>query len=357
MTRLDAIRGRTPGQDHNARSIAALAANPACDRRAILDAAAIDKPLLMKRLRFDDRWGQSPFAIQRNQQFTDLVKVNGAAHLLRLLRGLLDLPIEEAGYVNLEDAGGNEGHAARHGHTRRIIRQTAEGRGRATILDRPLLRLDVAGARVYLEPDVIAFQLGGMFHIVAIKSFAILDDQADTPKVSAAAREAAVYVHALRDLVGADLVSHDVILVCPKDFTNEPTATTVDVRHQLVTLARQLSRLTRIDAILDRLPEGFSLDLDRLSPGEIEAAVAAIPARYAPQCLSACELSHLCRKEAHLNEQVDALGRVVRDDLGGIESVTAALRVATPGEPVAGDQAEIAERLRHVARIYDEAVA
>ncbi len=48
---------------------------------------------------------------------------------------------------------------------------------------------------------------------------------------------------------------------------------------------------------------------------------------------------------------------MVRDDLGGIESLTTALRVATPGEPVADDQAEIAERLRHVARIYDEAVA
>lgn len=63
------------------------------------------------------------------------------------------------------------------------------------------MHLTVAGQRVYLEPDLIAFQLAGRFHVVEIKSFAVIDGQADASKVSAAATQAAVYVLAMRQLL------------------------------------------------------------------------------------------------------------------------------------------------------------
>ena len=130
-----------------------------------------------------------------------------------------------------------------------------------------MLRLEVAGRPVYLEPDLIAFQLRGRFHVVEIKSFAVIDGQADGEKVAAAAMQSAVYVLALRDLLaelgtGPEAVADTVVLVCPENFSNQPTAALLDVRKQLTVLRRQLARLTRIDALLDALPPELTFDLD-----------------------------------------------------------------------------------------------
>ncbi|GAA0389953.1 hypothetical protein Acor_46530 [Acrocarpospora corrugata] len=369
MSRLDAIRGRSLPVDHDARRIAALAANPACDRRAVLDAAGIDKAKTVEHLGFPTRFGQSPFAVSRTQEFRATVKAHGGAHILRLLREVLGLSVEEAGYHDVGDVGADAGHGVRYRHTMAVLKSAAENPAdAATLVDHPLLKLGVAGYDVYLEPDVIAFQVDRRFHVVAIKSFAIIDGQADSGKVSAAAREAAVYVHAMRDLfaqLGLDpeRVSHDVVLICPKDFMNFPTACLVDVRLQLEALKRQLQRLAKIDTLLDRLPPGLSLDLqlDGETPTrpvpELSAALSSIPARYAPECLSACEMAYFCRDEARACGSLEALGRTVRDDLGGVASLPVAMDlIAGSGVPSA-EHAAIAERLGFVRRIFDEVVA
>jgi hypothetical protein len=61
-----------------------------------------------------------------------------------------------------------------------------------------LLTLEVAGQAVYLEPDLIAFRSQGRFHVVEVKSFAVIDGQADPSKVAAASIQSAVYVLAVR---------------------------------------------------------------------------------------------------------------------------------------------------------------
>lgn len=53
----------------------------------------------------------------------------------------------------------------------------------------------------------------------------------------------------------APRVRHRVLLVCPRDFSNLPTASAVDVRKQRAVTDRQLARLTRIEEIADALPE------------------------------------------------------------------------------------------------------
>ncbi|MCZ9336971.1 hypothetical protein NGM37_04165, partial [Streptomyces sp. TRM76130] len=115
---------------------------------------------------------------------------------------------------------------------------------------------------------------------------------ADPAKVGAAARQAAVYVLALEAaaarLSPAPRVRHRVLLVCPKDFSNLPTAAAVDVRKQRAVTARQLTRLTRLEEIADALPEGACFAPDRPAE-ELTAAVEAVPAAYAPECLSSCE--------------------------------------------------------------------
>ncbi|ETK36567.1 hypothetical protein [Microbispora sp. ATCC PTA-5024] len=367
MSRLDTLRGPVPPRDHNARTIAALAANPGCNRRAVMDAAGIDKDQTARHLGYPVTVGQSVFAITRARAFEEQVKANGCAQLLTLLRDKLELSLPEVAYDDVENVGGDRN--LRHSRTKTLLRQAAEARGGGTLFDHPMLRLNIAGKSVYLEPALIAFQLKGRFHVVEIKSFAVIDGQADAGQVAAAARQSAVYVHALRELfadLGLDpgLISHDVILVCPENFANAPTATLVDVRQQLTVLKRQLSRLTRIDTITNELPMGLTFDLmpdedgaPTRSRDELLKAVSEVEARYAPECLASCEMAFFCRDEARSCGSTDALGRTVRDQLGGLESVATVLGLAD-GTLLAGqDQAEIASQLRLVRQFRLEATA
>ena len=109
--RLDFIRGNVAPKSHNARTIAALASNPGCARRAVMDAAGIDKQRLASYTGYPAPFGQSQFALGRGNAFEAQVKANGCAELLTLLREHLDLPIPEASYDNLDDVGGNTGPA------------------------------------------------------------------------------------------------------------------------------------------------------------------------------------------------------------------------------------------------------
>lgn len=344
-TSLEALRGAEPPVNHNARTIAALAANPGCSRRAVMDAAGIDKDKTAQRLGYPVRVGQSVFAITRARSFEALVKANGGAELLRLLREVLGLQMEEVAFHDLAEVGGNTAASMRQRRTAQVLTSTETG----TLFDHPLLPLEVAGARVYLEPDVIAFQTSGRYHVVAIKSFPVIDGQADPGQVAAAAREAAVYVHALGEVLGdRDRVSHEVVLVCPENFASRPVATLVDVRKQLGVLRRQLSRLKGVEELL---PKGVRFDLE--DHQELERAVQAVEARFAPECMAACEMAFFCRQEAGCS--TDRLGRTVRDELGGIDTVEVALALADgTGEPETG-QEDIADLLRFASRIRREA--
>ena len=216
---LDRLRGRALPKNHDARTISALAANPGCARRALMDAAGVDKQRVAAHAGFPAPFGQSRFAIVRGNAFEAQVKENGAAQLLTLLRELLGLDVSEVGYADFNDVGGNSSAELRHLHTRHVL--TAPDQPGRTLLDHPLLRLRVGGRPAYLEPDLIALRLDGTFHVIEIKSFAVIDGQADPGKVAAAAIQSAVYVRALRDLVaeaGGDpaAVSHRTILVAPE---------------------------------------------------------------------------------------------------------------------------------------------
>lgn len=341
MNRLDRLRGDTPAKRHNARTIAALTGNPGCSRRAVLDAAGVDKPRLAQAIGFPGSFGQSRFALARGNAFEAMLKADGGA----LLRSLL--PAGDEGYADLgEDA--DDTLTARHDRTRQLL-----AAGSAGLIDHPLLTLEVAGRTVYLEPDLIAFRSAGRIQVVEIKSFAIVDGQADAAKVSAAAVQAAVYVLALRRLLGDDRVSHEVVLVCPENFSLSPVAVVLDVRKQLATLRRQLSRLSAVGDLIAALPEPVSFDVARPVP-ELIASLAEVEARYAPECLSACELSVYCRHEAA--GRTSALGRPVREALGGVDSVDEVLELAAGTRTPAPEQEEAAALLRAARRLRDEAL-
>ncbi|WP_019630478.1 hypothetical protein [Actinomadura atramentaria] len=352
---LDRLRAGAPPRNHDARTIAALTANPGCARRGVLDAAGVDKDAVARHLGFGTPFGQSQFALARGNAFEAQVKADGCAELLTLLRDRLGLAVAEVFYDDLAVEDG-ESREARHARTRRLLARALDS-AEGTLFDHPMLRLDIAGHPAYLEPDVIAFQLGGRFHVVEIKSFAVVDGQAEPEQVAAAARQAAVYVLALRRLV-AELghdparVAHEIFLVCPEDFSNRPSATPVDVRPQLAVLERQLARLTRVRDILADLPPDLSFALDE----GLGDAVRAVGARYAPECVSGCEMAYFCRDEARACGATGVLGRGVRDDLGGVDTVGAALALARGTAEPPAELAETAALLRTAARLRREAL-
>ncbi|WP_411102103.1 hypothetical protein [Streptomyces sp. cmx-4-9] len=357
--RLAGLRGpAVPPRPLDARALAALAANPGCGRRALLDGAGVDKTALAAALGAPAPFGQSQFAIVRGNSFEAKVKGDGGAELLRLVHEHLGSAAQPPGpRARVPDltAAGPEGRAARTALALREATAAARAEEAWTLLDHPMLALEVAGSPVYLEPDAVVVHPDGRWTVVEIKSFPLLDGAADPAKVGAAARQSAVYVLALENtaqkLEGAE-VGHRVLLVCPKDFSNLPAAAPVDIRRERAVTRRQLERLTRVEDLAAALPEGISFD-PALPAEELTEAVATVDAAYAPECLAACELAFHCRASARAAGQVTTLGRSVRGELGALATVGQALAAASGPGP---GPDPTAEALRHAARLRTEAL-
>lgn len=312
----------------------------------------MNKTVIAQALGSPAAFGQSQFAFMRGNAFEARVKADGGADLMRLLAehmGTAD-PVD----VTVPDlaAAGPEGRAAR---TALALREATEAGGWA-LFDHPMLALEVAGSPAYLEPDAVVVDPAGRWTVIEIKSFPMIDASADAAKVGAAARQSAVYVLALERVaahVGGASVDDRILLVCPKDFSNLPTASAVDVRKQLAVTRRQLTRLTRIEDIAAALPEGTTFD-PALPPAELTAAVESVDAAYAPECLAACELAFHCRGRARDAGSVEALGRGIRGELGGLTTVDAVLAAARGDEGDPSDPAVAA--LRRAAALRAEAL-
>ncbi|MEU1851760.1 hypothetical protein ABZ499_21410 [Streptomyces sp. NPDC019990] len=374
--RLAELRGPdVPAKALDARALAALAANPGCARRAILDGAGVNKAALASALGSPSLFGQSQFALTRGNAFEARVKADGGAELLRLVHEKLDPTAEPPTEARVPDltASGPQGRTAR---TALELREAAAHPGAWTLLDHPMLALDVAGSPAFLEPDAVVVHPDGSWSVVEIKSFPLLDGSADPAKAGAAARQAAVYVLALEEVAArlgaepqapaeasgersaqgtdpAPRVRHRILLVCPRDFSNLPAASAVDIRKQRAVTARQLNRLTRIEDIAAGLPEGTCFSPE-LPAADLTAAVESVPAAYAPECLSTCELAFHCRTRSREEGAVTSLGRAARAELGGlatVEEVLAAARGET-GDP--SDPAVAA--LRRAAALRAEAL-
>ncbi|SCK19942.1 hypothetical protein [Streptomyces sp. WMMB 322] len=338
--RLAELRGGAdvPPRPLDARALAALAANPGCRRRALLDGAGVDKAAVARTLGAPAPFGQSQFAFARGNSFEAKVKSDGGAELIRLLCASTGEAPPEPGTVALPDLSAN-GPAGRTARTRLALERPRAGEtggesgttdaaeGGWALLFHPMLALEVAGSTAYLEPDAIAVHPDGGRTVVEIKSFPILDGSADAAKVGAAARQAAVYALALEEPAVAGAVRENALLVCPKDFSNLPTAHGVDIRKQVATTRRQLARLTRLEEIAAALPADTVFDPSRPAP-ELAAAVESVPAAYAPECLSMCELAFHCRDRARAAGAVESLGRSVRGELGGFKTIDAVLAAA-----------------------------
>ena len=378
---LAAKLGRVFGtRNASARSTAALLSNPACERRAVLDAGRVDLVSLAERLGAPAQFGQSPFAIGQGNRFEERIKADGYASLVKAIDDLLGIfeGVEDLRSVNLERVGnirGRELVKARSAQTADVLEAIATGQPDAPhVVDHGVTTLEVGGNIVYLEQDALAFRVGEHLRICEIKGFPIIDGTASPTKVGAAARQTAVYVASIQDTLAArgfdpSLVSSEVILVCPKNFSITPTAVLVDVDREVRALRRQLRRRIDVSSIADRIyaeAKNDGVDLDDLLAGVEAAAVGTqadqeaaqgivdqLPFHYVPECLSGCDLARHCRSCSVAEDQPGRLGGDVASLLGSVDTVAVAVGLIDGAEP-SPDQAEVAGLLRATSQAIDD---
>src|SRR4051812_37858460 len=159
---LAALRGPLPMKLPNARTLAAIRANPACNARRVLDAAGVDKAQLAARLGRPVPEGQSKFALQRGNRFERLVKDDNYAQLIRLLRevgypveAVRVLPLRDLYPINPRDPSTALGKRA--AETKNAIIAMAQAKPDAyNLIDGGALQWDFGGAIARLEADGIA---------------------------------------------------------------------------------------------------------------------------------------------------------------------------------------------------------
>jgi hypothetical protein len=363
------LRGNLPPKAPNARVLAAIRDNPACNARRVLDAAGIDRGAIAARLERSMPEGQSVFAMQRGNRFERLVKEDGYAELIRLLREF-GYPIEAVRVLPLRDMYPIDPRrpdvalARRAAETRAAIVAMARGDEDAyNLIDGGALQWDFGGAIARLETDGVAWRIGELIRVIEIKSFPIVDGRADSEKVGAAAWQSAVYVAALVDLVeGAGLdpsiVSTEILLIAAKNTSLVPTVVKVDVSRHVRALRRMLARRATIPMILEGLPDGVSLDTAGMSDEDAAAHIAEVLEQlgtsYAPSCLRGCSLAFHCRANARAAADPACLGPDARASLGPVRSLDRALELAD-GAPADGSEEETAAQLMRARRLLTDA--
>jgi hypothetical protein len=369
---LTQLRGTLPGGRANARTVAALTENPGCTRRRVIDSAGIRADQLAKRTGHPTVRGQSPFAIASGTMFEWRLKDGSRYELLfEVLKERLDFDAATARVLDINRAPGKIGSEAwlieRAKQTDEALAAMARGdSGAPNLVDHPVLTFDLAGIRMYLEPDALAFRIEERLEVVEVKSYAVIDDQADPSKVASTAGQAAVYVLALRSAMerlglDPDLVAWSAILIAPRNFSRQPTAHRLPLRKKAGAIARVLASLPSTLEVLRTLPTGFTLgphaDPDRLAEHTVQA-LGKIPALYVPECLASCDLAEFCRGEAITRDDVGRIGRLARDTLAGVSSLSDALRLArAPAGNASDSSSDVAEALRAAAGALDRARA
>lgn len=362
---LDRLRGTLPRARANARSVAALTENPGCTRRRLIDAASVSAHELAAALGQPTPRGQSPFAIEGGNRFEDRLKRRSGYELLvEALAPYVELPkppdlvvVDVNNVGRLKDA--QAWMDARARRTDEALTRIARGAADAPhVVDHPVLRFELAGTAVNLEPDALAFRVGERLELVEIKAYPIIDGQADPGKLSSTAGQAAVYHMALRstmERLGLDpeLLVWSVILVAPRNFGRTPVAHRIPLKKKSMSLSRVLKAVPRTADVLDSLPDTLTFDVDPAGAldgdalrAALTAAVETVQARYVPECIQNCDMAKFCRSEAWSHDDPARLGRDARDNLAGVHSLAAALRLAEDG-PGPGEEglADVAEAL------------
>ena len=349
---LDSFRGEFLRQPLNARRVAGALEAPGCQRRTVLDAAAVNLDKLGSLVSGLPRDRQSPFTLTRGNQFEQQVVANGMAEIVSLARHHLGLEIPEVRQHDLSAPALREAYPGVTGTKMnelraRLTRQRAEEMltdptQAYNLIRHAMTRLDFGGETAYLEQDVLAFAIDGRIHVVEIKSYPRIDGRADPTKASATIRQTAVYVLSLQQLMveisaPPDVVNTTTMIVLPENLFFRPTAVTIDIDMYVRRLRRQLASVPRAAEILAGIPDGTSLPAhpgdgagdDEMAAAAMAAreALASLPPRFTDGCVS-CPLFHHCRDEAELHGSTARLGSAVAGVCGNVTDIAAALDLA-----------------------------
>lgn len=373
--RLVRFRGGFPAKPLDARRVAGLLEAPGCTRRQVLDAASIPMDDLVPLL--GGRWaGNSPLALDRGRRFEQRVVANGMTELLPLVRQKLGLQVQDIRQLDLStaqlqtqypDLAKDKKKLARLRVelTRNAVKQMLDGDQAAiNLLRHPYLPLSIGDMPTHLEPDVVAFAASGNLAPLEIKSFSCVNGVADPAKVSEAARQMAVYLLGLRELVGSldgakERVSTNGLLVMTQNLFLRATGHVINLRPQVQRLERTLREFPDATRLAQSVPASIALpDLpdDDAPEAKRDAAreqateaVGALRMRFGDGC-TRCPMLTFCRTEARLQDSVAQLGNQAANLCGDVGTVTAALELAAGSrEPHGAAEIAVADELRRAS--------
>lgn len=363
------FRGDFPVAPLTARRVAGLLDVPGCVRRQVLDAATVATDRLAGLLGRPPT-GASPFAHARARQFERRVVEPAMSELLPLVRDRLGAPVTAVRQHDLSAQQVRSEYARADPDFRAVLarqelaRMLAGDGTAVNLLRHPVLTLDVGGAPIFLEPDVLCYTATDPLHPVAIRSYPCVDGVADEHKVSATAREIAVGVVATTELatrLGYDAarVGTTGLLVLPQDSGLRPTGAAVDVAPQVRRLRRALETFPDPATLERHLPEGVQLPAlpGREAPetawaaaaAQAVEAVGALPPRFGDGCLS-CPLFAHCRAEVGAQQAVARTGTAAATLCGDVSTVDQALALAHDRRtPATAAEQAVAEDLGRAA--------
>ena len=370
--RLVRFRGGFPAKPLDARRVAGLLEAPGCTRRQVLDAASIPMEDLVPLL--GGRWaGSSPLALDRGRRFEQRVVANGMTDLLPLVRQKLGLQVQDIRQLDLSSPELKTQYpdpainltALRVKLTRNAVEQMLDGDQAAiNLLRHPYLPLSVGDMPTHLEPDVVAFAASGNLAPLEIKSFSCVNGVADPAKVSEAARQMAVYLLGLRELVGSlggatERVNTSGLLVMTQNLFLRATGHVINLRPQVQRLERTLREFPDATRLAPSVPVSIALpDLpDDDAPQAMKdaareqatEAVGALGMRFGDGC-TRCPMLAFCRTEARLQDNVAQLGNQAANLCGDVGTVTAALELAAGSrEPHGAAEIAVAAELRRAS--------
>ena len=314
-------------------------------------------------------FGQAKSAIARGKAFERMVKADGYAILLGLLREQFKLGTSQARVENLHarfphDPKDPQGPlSARANATREIVGRFLSGDHDApNLVDGAVLAIQLGGYTGYLETDALALRFAGLIRVGEIKSFPVVDGHADPEKVGGAADQSAVYVMALEDLVSAlggnpdETVSTEILLVTPLNTGMRPVLHDVDVSRRVAHHRRQLAGAPDLGELISRIPQGITFPgAGSTDPGSALKVLAEQTGTfYVPSCLTFCGAARWCRARSQRVGDPACIGSTAKRHLPGIESLDRADQIARGAVP-GSEESAAAEIIQGAARLIERA--
>lgn len=367
---------RVPRRAPTVAALSSYAEHATCPTASVAFAAGVDTDHVLDGTTFASPFGQSPYAFARGTRFERLVKEDQGegvcryGPLLGLLRERLGFAVEDVRVENLRASFPRYGRGLRQRaqRTRALLGEIARGDATApNLIDGAILHARVGGRDAFYEADGLAFRLGEQIHVVEIKSFPIVDEQAESEKLAAALDQGALYVLLIRRTLAElglspDLVADSLVLVCPRNVGLTPTLAVRRLGRRVQRVAALLERVPTLDALERDLPVSaidFATVADRRSkePERLEALADIcdeVGVAFS-DCCQGCGLYRFCRDRAFAEHDVALGGERLRRELAGIDSLRRAVDLAD-GAPAAPIEVPAAEQLRRLRVLRDAAL-